>query len=69
MIGPTVRRDGLGARLRPGGPAPRCGDFRDLAQALTVNRHLPGGTDTGGPNLEQSPKIVSGPLPERDGTG
>jgi hypothetical protein len=36
--------------------------------ALVRAFHLPRGTDTGGSNLEQSRKIVSGPLPERDGT-
>ena len=30
--------------------------------------HLPRGTDTGGSNLEQSRRIVSGPLPNHDGT-
>ena len=30
---------------------------------------LPRGTDTRGSNLEQGRKIVSDPLPERDGTG
>jgi hypothetical protein len=36
--------------------------------ALMRAPHLPRGTDTGGSNLERSRKIVSGPLPERDGT-
>jgi hypothetical protein len=40
------------------------GDARPDARAPS-----PRGTDTGGSNLEQSRKIVSGPLPERDGTG
>ena len=30
---------------------------------------LPRGTDTCGSNSERGRKIVSGPLPERDGTG
>jgi hypothetical protein len=37
--------------------------------ALMHALHLPRGTDTGGSNLERSRKIVSGPRPERDGTG
>jgi hypothetical protein len=37
--------------------------------ALMRALYLPRGTDTGGSNLEQGRKIVSGPLAERDGTG
>ena len=37
--------------------------------ALMRALHLARGTDTGGSDLEQSRKIVSGPLLERDGTG
>ena len=48
---------------------PRGWDLHDLAQALPVNSYLPRGIDTGGSILEQTRKIVSGPLPERDGTG
>ena len=37
--------------------------------ALMRALHLPRGTDTGGSNSERGRKIVSGPLPQRDGTG
>ena len=37
--------------------------------ALMRALHLLCATDTGGSNLEQSRRIVSGPLPEGDGTG
>ena len=37
--------------------------------ALMRALHLPRGADTGGSDWEKSRKIVSGPLPQRDGTG
>ena len=37
--------------------------------ALMRALHLPRGADTGGSDWEKCRKIVSGPLPQRDGTG